>query len=77
MITETYLDKGKKHRWRIWSPNGRKVAVSGESFASASNAQRACDRFLIMVGKEVVKQLQQQAAEDAAMVIADGSEMEH
>lgn len=30
-------------RWRIKAKNGRKVATSGEAFASKGNAQRALD----------------------------------
>lgn len=40
---EVYADAGGSYRWRAKSGNGAKVASSGESFASKSNAQRAAD----------------------------------
>ena len=41
-----YPDKAGKWRWRAVAPNGRKVAVSGESFASKGNAHKAALRFM-------------------------------
>jgi len=38
---ELFLDDAGKWRWRIIANNGRKVASSGESFASRRNALRA------------------------------------
>lgn len=38
---EVYRDDGEKWRWRLRARNGRIRAVSGESFASKSNAVRA------------------------------------
>lgn len=40
---EIYLDAGGKYRWRLKDGNGAKVASSGESFASRSNARRAAE----------------------------------
>jgi len=34
-----------RHWWRLVSANGRPVAISGESFASRSNAVEAAKRF--------------------------------
>lgn len=42
----TYLDDGKKWRWRAKATNGRIVASSGESFASKRNAVRALEAFI-------------------------------
>jgi uncharacterized protein YegP (UPF0339 family) len=36
-----YEDKADEWRWRLVDGNGEKVATSGESFASKSNAKRA------------------------------------
>ena len=44
-----YPDKAGKWRWRAVAKNGRKVAVSGESFASKSNAKNAALKFLCRV----------------------------
>jgi uncharacterized protein YegP (UPF0339 family) len=52
-----YKDRGGKCRWRIKSPNGRIVAVSGESFHSGYNARRALKRFVLemsMIGVRVM-----------------------
>jgi uncharacterized protein YegP (UPF0339 family) len=38
---EVYKDAGGKYRWRLKDSNGEKIASSGESFASESNAKRA------------------------------------
>jgi len=38
---EIYKDAGGNYRWRLKDGNGEKVASSGESFASESNARRA------------------------------------
>jgi uncharacterized protein YegP (UPF0339 family) len=38
---EVYADTGGKYRWRLKDGNGEKVASSGESFDSKSNAKRA------------------------------------
>jgi uncharacterized protein len=38
---EIYDDAGGKYRWRLKDGNGEKVASSGESFDSKSNAKRA------------------------------------
>lgn len=57
MITETFKDKGRGYRWRIKSPNGRIVAVSGEAFVSASNARRALNNVLAMVVDSVRAEL--------------------
>jgi uncharacterized protein YegP (UPF0339 family) len=41
---EVYADTGGHYRWRLWS-GSNKVAASGESFASKSNAERAANGF--------------------------------
>jgi uncharacterized protein len=41
---EVYEDTGGNYRWRLLS-GSNKVAVSGESFASKSNAERAASGF--------------------------------
>lgn len=40
---EIYEDQGGKYRWRLKDSNGEKIASSGESFASESNARRAAE----------------------------------
>lgn len=44
MRLEVYSDSGGNCRWRLWS-GSNKVAVSGESFASKYNAERAATGF--------------------------------
>jgi uncharacterized protein YegP (UPF0339 family) len=44
MKFEVYDDTGAHYRWRLWS-GSNKVASSGESFASKSNAERAASGF--------------------------------
>ena len=44
MKFEVYSDTGGNYRWRLWS-GSNKVAVSGESFASKYNAERAATGF--------------------------------
>jgi uncharacterized protein YegP (UPF0339 family) len=41
---DVYADTGSHYRWRLWS-GSNKVAASGESFASKSNAERAAEGF--------------------------------
>jgi uncharacterized protein YegP (UPF0339 family) len=38
---QVYQDTGGNWRWRLIADNGRRVAASGESFDSRSNAVRA------------------------------------
>lgn len=40
---QVYQDTARNWRWRVTAKNGRKVAASGESFASRSNAVRAAE----------------------------------
>jgi uncharacterized protein YegP (UPF0339 family) len=40
---DVYKNKGGKWRWKLIGSNGRKVASSGESFASRANAVRAAE----------------------------------
>lgn len=40
---EIYADVSGKYRWRLKDGNGQKVASSGESFDSRSNAKRAAE----------------------------------
>ena len=44
MKFEVYADTGGHYRWRLLS-GSNKVAASGESFASKSNAERAATGF--------------------------------
>lgn len=44
MNFEVYADAASNYRWRLWS-GSNKVAASGESFASKSNAERAAEGF--------------------------------
>jgi uncharacterized protein YegP (UPF0339 family) len=44
MRFDVYDDTGGHYRWRLWS-GSNKVAASGESFASKSNAERAATGF--------------------------------
>ena len=45
MRFEVYADAGDKYRWKLLADNGQNVASSGESFAGASNAERAAEGF--------------------------------
>jgi uncharacterized protein len=38
---QIYSDASGKYRWRLKDADGEKVALSGDSFASASEAKRA------------------------------------
>ncbi len=38
---EVYKDKKGEFRWRLWSPNGRIVADSGEGYTRRDNLNRA------------------------------------
>ena len=49
MRIEVYEDEGGKWRWRLRAANARVQAVSGESFASRSNAKRAADRMAQLI----------------------------
>lgn len=40
---EIYADTSGKYRWRLKANNGEKIASSGESFDSRSNARRAAE----------------------------------
>jgi uncharacterized protein YegP (UPF0339 family) len=44
MRFEVYEDTGGSYRWRLWS-GSNKVASSGESFYSKSNAERGATTF--------------------------------
>jgi uncharacterized protein YegP (UPF0339 family) len=48
---DIYKDKRGKFRWRLKARNGQKVATSGESFASRSNAKRAAESVKAKAGK--------------------------
>jgi uncharacterized protein YegP (UPF0339 family) len=39
-----YSDASGKYRWRLKDADGEKVALSGDSFASKSEAKRAAQR---------------------------------
>ena len=45
MRFEPYRDRLGRWRWRAVASNGRKVAASGEAFASRFNAERAINQF--------------------------------
>jgi uncharacterized protein YegP (UPF0339 family) len=45
MHFESYEDKADEYRWRLLADNGQKIAASGQSFASKSNAERAARGF--------------------------------
>ena len=45
MRYEVYADSAGKYRWRLVAANGRKVASSGESFSSKSDATTAALNF--------------------------------
>lgn len=51
---QLFRDKAGKWRWRLLSSSGRKVAVSGESFASRANARRAALNVARNAGRAVV-----------------------
>jgi len=46
---ETYLDGSGAYRWRAWRGSD-KVAASGESFASKSNAEAAAENVRVNAG---------------------------
>ena len=41
---QIYSDASGKFRWRLKDADGEKVALSGDSFASESDAKRAAQR---------------------------------
>jgi uncharacterized protein YegP (UPF0339 family) len=41
---QIYSDAAGKYRWRLKDEDGEKVALSGDSFASESEARRAAQR---------------------------------
>jgi uncharacterized protein len=45
MRFEVYADSAGNYRWRLIASNGRKVATSGESFYSQSNAKVGAQGF--------------------------------
>ena len=45
MRYETYADSGGNYRWRLIASNGQKIATSGESFYSESNAKLGATNF--------------------------------
>lgn len=49
-----YMDKGGKWRWRCKARNGRTVSVSGESFASKANAERAAVQEASLYGQNAI-----------------------
>jgi uncharacterized protein YegP (UPF0339 family) len=38
---ETYRDARGEYRWRFWSPNGRKMADSGEGYKNLADCDAA------------------------------------
>lgn len=45
MTFEVYADSAGNYRWRLKGGNGQKIASSGESFFSQSNARAAAQNF--------------------------------
>jgi uncharacterized protein YegP (UPF0339 family) len=41
---QIYSDAAGRYRWRLKDADGEKVALSGDSFASESDAKRAAQR---------------------------------
>jgi uncharacterized protein YegP (UPF0339 family) len=40
-VLDVFQDEGGRWRWHIFAGNGRRIATSGEDFASKGNARRA------------------------------------
>lgn len=54
VLTFTYYpDKAGKWRWRCRAPNGKIVAVSGETFYNKASAERAATRMAAYFAQEV------------------------
>ena len=53
MIIQVYKAKDG-WRWRVKARNGRLIAESGEAYVSDYNARRAFDRFLEIIGDEIL-----------------------
>jgi uncharacterized protein YegP (UPF0339 family) len=51
---EIYEDTSGNYRWRLKAGNGQKVATSGESFDSRSNAKRAAENVKANAGSASV-----------------------
>ncbi|MDQ3380987.1 MAG: YegP family protein [Actinomycetota bacterium] len=51
---EIFADAAGKYRWRLKDVNGEKVATSGESFDSRSNAKRAAQNVKLTAPDAVV-----------------------
>ena len=58
MKAKLYKDRSGKWRWRIVAENGRKVACSGESFHSKSNAKRAVSSFMLAMRKTMFTEIE-------------------
>ena len=52
---EIYADAAGKYRWRLKASNGEKIASSGESFDSKSNAKRAAETVKATAGSATIE----------------------
>ncbi|MEY2474044.1 MAG: hypothetical protein QOK28_3373 [Actinomycetota bacterium] len=52
---EIYEDKAGEYRWRLKDDNNVKVATSGESFDSKSNARRAAQNVKDTAGNATIE----------------------
>lgn len=53
---EIYKDFGDEFNWRLYAPNGRILADSGESYTRKHDAKRAAEKFLIAAAEaEIVE----------------------
>ena len=52
---EVYADSAGKFRWRLKANNGEKIASSGESFNSRSNARRAAETVKSTAGSATIE----------------------
>jgi hypothetical protein len=53
---EIYADAAGKYRWRLKASNGDKIASSGESFDSKSNAKRAAETVKATAGSATIEE---------------------
>ena len=47
-VFDRYLDRAGEWRWRFVSPNGRKMADSGEGYSSL----KECDKAIAVIKRE-------------------------
>jgi uncharacterized protein YegP (UPF0339 family) len=41
LVFELYVDTDKQFRWRLWAPNERKIANSGEGYHNKADCMHA------------------------------------